>query len=80
MFPGTPNYDWVNVNNVIFYQNEFGWDTHVFFDFKNWRYFTWKEECVNYPDCSSIKVTMGSYKSLDTFMAWPEGWGIKNIV
>lgn len=75
MFPGTPNYDWVNVNNVIFYQNEFGWDTHVFFDFKNWRYFTWKEECVNYPDCSSIKVTMGSYKSLDTFMAWPEGWG-----
>jgi hypothetical protein len=75
MFAATPAYDWVNVNNVAFFKNEYGWNTHIFFDFKNWRYFTWKESCPTPTDCSSITVSMSGYASLDKFLKWPEGWG-----
>lgn len=75
LFPGASAYDWQSVDNVISYKNEFGWYSHTFFDFKNWRYFTWKEACENQENCMSKKLIMGGYTSLDRFCKWPTGWG-----
>lgn len=75
LFVGASAYDWPSVDNVISYKNEFGWYSHTFFDFKNWRYFTWKESCENQENCMSKKLVLGGYASLDRFCKWPAGWG-----
>lgn len=68
-------YNWTNVDNVITYSNDAdgNFRTHLFFDFKNWRYFTWKEDCAF--GCTERTLTLSDYKSLDGLLAWPEGWG-----
>lgn len=74
---GAGNYDWPNVSNVVSWTNTWGFYTHVFFDFKNWRYFSWEESCAS-GGCLTIKLTMSSYKSLDKLLKWPAGWGKAN--
>ncbi len=71
---GAGNYDWPNVSNVVSWTNTWGFYTHVFFDFKNWRYFSWEESCAS-GGCLTIKLTMSGYKSLDKLLKWPAGWG-----
>lgn len=72
--PGAGDYDWVNVNSIMNNKNIWGFNTHYFLDFKNWRYFTWQEECAD-GGCLTIKLTMSGYKSLDALLNWPSGWG-----
>jgi len=76
LVPGSSagTYDWPNVNNVISNENIWGFRTHYFIDFKNWRFFTWQEECAA-GGCLTIKLTMSGYKSLDNLLKWPAGWG-----
>ncbi len=74
---GAGNYDWPNVSNVVSWTNTWGFYTHVFFDFKNWRYFSWEESCAS-GGCLTIKLTMSGYKSLDKLLKWPAGWGKAN--
>lgn len=70
-------YDWASVDNVISYSNDAdgNFRTHLFFDFKNWRYFTWTEGCAFEVGCTERKLTLSPYKSLDGLLKWPEGWG-----
>ena len=70
-------YDWSNVDNVISFPNDAqgNFNTNLFFDFKNWRYFTWKEDCAF--GCTERTLTMSPYKSLDGLLKWPAGWGKK---
>lgn len=72
-------YEWASVDNVITYNNDDdgNFRTHLFFDFKNWRYFTWTEGCAYEVGCTERKLTMSSYKSLDGLLKWPKGWGKK---
>lgn len=74
--PNASSYDWANVSNVISYSTDgtnFHY-THLFLDFKNWRYFTWAESCTP-GGCASILLTQSSYSSLDKLLKWPAGWG-----
>ncbi len=74
--PNASSYDWANVSNVISYSTDgtnFHY-THLFLDFKNWRYFTWAESCTP-GGCTSILLTQSGYKNLDNLLKWPEGWG-----
>ncbi len=74
---GAGNYDWPNVSNVVSLQNgTSGFSTHTFFDFKNWRHFSWKEECAS-GGCLTVKLTMSGYKNLDGLFKWPADWGKK---
>ncbi|MBK8352746.1 MAG: hypothetical protein IPL21_14090 [Saprospirales bacterium] len=68
-------YDWANIDNVISFANDAtgNFRTHLFFDFKNWRYFSWEESCA--VGCTERKLTLSEYKSLDGLLKWPEGWG-----
>ncbi len=79
LLPGgtAARYDWANVDNVTSYVNDLSGNfrTHLFFDFKNWRYFTWEEGCTM--GCSQRTLTLGAYQSLDNLLKWPAGWGKK---
>lgn len=76
------NYDWRNVNQVIYYQkpNTSGGGTisvYLFLDYKNWRYFTieQKVDCSLFPVPCSIVNAANDYQSLDKLLKWPDGWG-----
>jgi len=70
-------YDWINVDNVISFSNDAlgNFRTHLFFDFKNWRYFSWDEGCTI--GCTERTLTLSDYKSLDGLLKWPADWGKK---
>lgn len=80
-YKGAPNiYDWVNIDAVIQVQQSAtvpGVTTYnfYFFDFKNWRYFIWKQYGNPVLGTVQLATTFEGYQSLDNFCKWPEGWG-----
>lgn len=70
--PGSSSYDWENVQNVITYNHAVGADSHLFIDYKNWRYFKIQE--TNTGPMGAYGMIFHPYKSLDKLLAWPAGW------
>ncbi len=73
---GSGGYDWENVESMITYEKRDGFPAGYFFDFKNWRYFTYEYSCA-IGGCLEPKITWSAYKSLNKLCKWPEGWGKK---
>lgn len=72
VLPGSSGYDWENVQNVITYNHAVGADSHLFIDYKNWRYFKIQE--TNTGSMGAYGMIFHPYKSLDKLLAWPAGW------
>lgn len=69
-YKGAPNYDWENVISGV----QLG-GTFYFLDFKNWRYFRWKQFMDNTFSPAQLATVFEDYQSLDKLCKWPEGWG-----
>jgi len=76
LYPGAPTYDWQNVNSGLQIVMN-GANTFYFLDFKNWRYFRWKQFMNNIFSPAQLATTFEGYQSLDNLIKWPEGWGKK---
>lgn len=81
-FTGAPNiYDWTNVDAAIqivhFPVQNPNPNNFYFFDFKNWRYFKWKQYMNNIFSPAVLATEFGGYESLDNLLKWPAGWGKK---
>lgn len=74
LYKGAPNYDWKNVNTAIQLFNS-GTNTFYFIDFKNWRFFRWKQFMNNIFSPAQLATTFEDYQSLDKLIKWPDGWG-----
>lgn len=77
-YPPGASYDWVNVNSAYQAALNAVSNEYHFVDFKNWRYFVWKEKYSTPPGgFTTGTVQVSTYKSLDKLVKWPEGWGKK---
>jgi hypothetical protein len=74
IFPMTSSYEWETV--VSAFQRNGSFPSFLFFDFKKWRYFTWKEGRTGVIGNTTYRtIEYGDYKDLDKMLKWPEGWG-----
>lgn len=80
-YAGAPNaYDWPNIDAALQIQQPWTVPSTAtynfyFFDFKNWRYFIWKQYGNPVLGTAQLATTFEGYQSLDNFCKWPAGWG-----
>lgn len=70
------NDDWKQVDAVMSVEGSY--NSHFFFDFDKWMFFSFSDFCPSTwgMPCSGGLQT-ADYKSMNTLMTWPEGWGKK---
>lgn len=77
LFAGAPTYDWQNINTAFQLTNSTSAQSSnlYFIDFKNWRFFRWKQYMNPIFSPAQLTTEFGDYQSLDQLFKWPEGWG-----
>jgi hypothetical protein len=81
-YTGAPTvYDWSNIDAAIQIQQPatvpgVAAYNFYFFDFKNWRYFIWKQfGNPIFNNTVQLATTFEGYQSLNNFCKWPADWG-----